>query len=138
MPIDAPDTRSAPEPLSRRRPGEVVVKIGGAGFNGDEFLAIILNDGEPDDCFTGCAEPGCVEWPTLRELDGLRRHAFHVSECEMATPAASQLRRPDPARTTRCMLCGRFMWANASVPALCATALATGDDCRYLPDSTIG
>ena len=115
-------------PVGRRR-GEIVVKLASAGFAADEFLAIILDDGEPDDCFPACGNPGCTEWPTLRELSRARRYAYHVSECEMATPATSRLRGREPAGTTSCLLCGRRIWSNESTPPVWASTLAGGADC---------
>ena len=65
---------------ARRRSGDVVFKIEGAGFGGPGGLVELV--GEPDGCPLGCGDPECQEWPDARFVDG-SGWARHVSECEL-------------------------------------------------------
>lgn len=71
----------------RRKPGDVVWKLAGAGFGAPAGLGLIpQNSVEPEPCFL-CDDPECNEWPDVWPLDEKGEPTggnwCHVSECQM-------------------------------------------------------
>ena len=66
---------------TRRKAGDHVYKVPGAGFTGEAFEIVVGGEAE-DWCFYDCGDPNCKEWSDCF-VPKYGDYVYHVSECQM-------------------------------------------------------
>ena len=65
----------------RRKEGDIVRKIAGAGFCGEELIIKVGVDSQWESCCL-CDDNDCKEWANCQVVKD-NGFVYHVSECEM-------------------------------------------------------